>query len=197
MAAVPPAQGRVQMLGVATPRLPRLLIERGFVMHWNDMEKSWRHTSFNELRVALEKHPTLSTDHKANRERTAQMMFETLNMPARYGAIQDDLSSYASGRAMGLVMDSGDGVLHTMPIFESYALPHAILRLAGRDQTESLMKILTENSVTTTAEREIVRDVKEDLCYIALDHDTELKSTDIRKDLYDVVSSGGTAMCSK
>ena len=78
-------------------------------------------------------------------------------------------------------------MVHTMPIFESYALHHAILRLAGRDLTESLMKTLTGNSVTTTAEREIVRDVKENLCCIALDYDTELKSTDIRKDLYDVV----------
>ena len=88
------------------------------------------------------------------------VMFETFNMPAMYVAIQAVLSFYASGRTTGLVMDVGDGVSHTMTIYEGYARLHAIPRwnLAGSDLTEYWTRIRTErgNSVTITARREIL-----------------------------------------
>ena len=116
-----------------------------------------------------------------------EIMFESFNIPAMYVAKKAVLSLYASGHISGVVFDSGDMMSYSVPIYDGYALPNDIihLELAGRDLTDHLMEKLIERgySITTTAEREIVRDIKEKLCYVALDFKEEMQVSANKPDL--------------
>merc|ERR1712072_1415326 len=150
------------------------------------MEKVWHHTFYNELRVAPnECKGVLLTEAprnpKANREKMVQIMFETFEVQNIYVAIQAVMSLYSAGRTTGLVVDSGDGVTHTVPVFEGFSLPHAVekMEIAGRVLTGYMQKLLLEQniSMTSAAELEVVRDIKEELCFVAQDYATELEES--------------------
>eukprot|EP00747_Dinoflagellata_sp_TGD_P168347 gnl/TRDRNA2_/TRDRNA2_194525_c0_seq1.p1 gnl/TRDRNA2_/TRDRNA2_194525_c0~~gnl/TRDRNA2_/TRDRNA2_194525_c0_seq1.p1 ORF type:complete len:379 (-),score=99.22 gnl/TRDRNA2_/TRDRNA2_194525_c0_seq1:44-1180(-) len=152
-------------------------IEHGIIKDWTDLEKLWHHTFFDALRINPEEHSIIVTEApmnpKKNRERMVELLFEKFSVPACFIVIQAVMSLYAAGRTTGCVLDSGDGVSHVVPIYEGFALPHAVQRmdLAGRDLSEYMIKILHESghSMTSSAEKEIVRDMKETSCYVAED----------------------------
>ena len=174
------AQQKRGVLKIETP------IEHGIVTNWDDMEKVWHHTLYSELRVSPEEHPILMTEAslnpKLNREKMTQIMFEVFNVPCLYVNVQAVLALYSSGRTTGVVLDSGEGISHTVPIYEGYAIPHAIQKilLAGRDLTEYLREILKERGLafTTPAELDIVRDIKETMTVTVSDFNEAMKDAE-------------------
>lgn len=102
----------------------------------------------------------------------AHIFFEQFNVPAFFTSIQAVLSLYASGRTTGIVLDSGDGVTHAVPVYEGFSMPMAIRRVdvAGRDVTDALQIHLRTAgyNLHTSAEKEVVRMIKEKCCYIAM-----------------------------
>lgn len=108
-----------------------------------------------------------------------QVMFEKYGFAGTYIAIQAVLTLYAQGLISGVVVDSGDGVTHICPVFEEYALPHLTRRLdiAGRDITMYLIKLLLLRgyAFNHSADFETVRMLKEKLCYIGYNIETEEK----------------------
>lgn len=159
--------------GLLTIRYP---MEHGIVKDWNDMERIWQYIySKDQLQTFSEEHPVLLTEAplnpRRNREKAAEIFFETFNVPALYMSMQAVLSLYATGKTTGVVLDSGDGVTHAVPIYEGFAMPHSIMRsdVAGRDVTRYLRLLLRKEGYNfhTSAELEIVRTIKERACYLS------------------------------
>lgn len=155
----------------------RYPIEHGVVTNWDDMERIWQYVYGDELKTLPEEHPVLLTEPplnpRSNRAKLAEVFFESFNVPALFISMQAVLSVYASGRTTGVVLDSGDGVTHVVPLYEGFALPHSIRRidLAGRDVTRQLQLLLRKagHSFTTSAEMQIVQEIKEQHCRVAFD----------------------------
>ncbi|KAJ7293592.1 actin-related protein [Mycena rebaudengoi] len=152
-------------------------MEHGIVTDWDDMEAIWNWVYAEELGTLSEEHPVLLTEAplnpRSNREVAAQIFFDTFNVPALFTSVQAVLSLYSSGRTTGIVIDSGDGVTHAVPVFEGFSMPHAIRRVdvAGRDVTDHLQLLLRKSGhhLHTTAERE------RNACYVALNPAKEEK----------------------
>lgn len=174
-------------------------MEHGIVRNWEDMKHLWDYTFDEKLRVNTQGRKVLLTEPpmnpKQNRQRMCQVMFEEYGFGGVYVAIQAVLTLYAQGApsrntaalardspsctqthpcstglTTGVVVDSGDGVTHIVPVYDGFALPHLTRRLdiAGRDVTRYLIKLLLMRgyAFNRTADFETVREMKEKLCYV-------------------------------
>ncbi|KAI6711238.1 hypothetical protein B2J93_3246 [Marssonina coronariae] len=169
-----------ELRGLLKIRYP---LEHGIVTDWDDMERIWEFVYGEGLKTLSEEHPVLLTEPplnpRSNRDTAAQILFETFNVPALYTSIQAVLSLYASGRTTGIVLDAGDGVSHAVPVYEGFAMPSSIRRIdvAGRDITEYMQLLLRKSGYVfhTSAEKEVVRMIKEKVSYVSADPRKEEK----------------------
>lgn len=162
----------------------RYPMTHGVILDWSDMEAIWYHI-FAELKINSEEHPVLLTECDLNpdktRQKTAEIFFESFNSPALFISPQTILALYAAGKTTGVVLDVGDGVSHAVSVYEGFALSNAIVRsdIAGRDVTENLWLQLRRAGYTfhTSAEFDIVRQIKEATCYLLFQPQKNLPHT--------------------
>ncbi|KAG7374297.1 actin related protein [Nitzschia inconspicua] len=166
-------------------------MDKGHVVDggWDAMESLWEHLySKPNINVKAEDHPVLMTEAplnpRQNRDKVAEIFFESFRAPALFFAPPAVLSLYASGRTTGVVLDVGEGVTHAVPVYEGFALPYSVTRsdVAGRDVTRQMQLLLRRSGLTftTTAEADLVKTMKEETCFLtrtpAADDSTEKDS---------------------
>ncbi|KAI9591734.1 actin family [Syncephalis fuscata] len=158
-------------------------MENGIVKNWEDMCHVWDYTFNEKLRIDPKDSKILLTEPPMNplknREKMAEVMFEEYGFQGIYVAIQAVLTLYAQGLLTGVVIDSGDGVTHIVPVYDGFSMPHLTRRLdvAGRSVTRYLIKLLLLRgyAFNRTADFETVRQIKEKLCYVSYDLDLDQK----------------------
>ena len=175
-------------------------IRHGQIDNWDHMERFWEQCIFKYLRCEPEDHYFLLTEPPLNapenREYTAEIMFESFNVPGMYIGVQAVLAlaaSWTSGKVSeqvltGTVIDSGDGVTHVIPVVEGYVVGSAIkhIPIAGRDITHFVQQLLREreNSIPPEESLEVARKLKEDFCYVCPDITKEFKRYDEEGEKY-------------
>lgn len=159
-------------------------IEHGKFANFEDMEKLFDFIFKDELRYEPKNHSVLIIEPPQNprfiREKQIEIMFEKYNVSHFCVRSSSLLVLYASGRNSGIVLDIGEGVSYVDPFYDGFSNIHGAKRqnFGGSDLNEYLEYLLQiEQGIAfnTSSDREIVRDIKEKQCYVALDYESELK----------------------
>jgi len=158
-------------------------LERGIITDWIAMDGFWQAVFYDKLRVDPTRHPLILTETplnpEINRNKMAQIMLEKIGVQSLLIVMQPTLSLYASGRTTGCIVDIGEGVTKIVPISEGFVLSHAIqlMDIAGQDITKYLIKLLRQAGypLTSTAEKQLVIEIKETLCYVSSDFNKEIE----------------------
>jgi len=161
-------------------------MEEGIIKNAEDMNLLWDYVLNIKLGIDKENfkdRKLLMTEAPNNPDRNKEVMAEILFGKLGIGYFniepQAKMTLYAEGEETGVILDSGDGVTHVIPIFSNYLLTHQIKRLdiAGRHITNYLTKLLQMKgyAFNSTADFETVREIKEKYCFVSCDINSDRK----------------------
>ncbi|XP_062405559.1 actin-like protein 7A [Sardina pilchardus] len=159
-------------------------VRNGIITDWDAMEWLWERT-FRELNILPERHAVLLSDPplspRTNREKLAEVTFETFRVPALYVENQSVLSMYSCGQTSGLVVESGEGCSYATPVHEGFYLPGNTCRVdyAGSSLDRYLRTLLRDTGIESAEDvATATEDVKVKCCYVTPDLDAELRKGD-------------------
>ncbi|XP_006886978.1 PREDICTED: actin-like protein 7B [Elephantulus edwardii] len=157
-------------------------LQRGVVTDWDSVQSIWEYVFHTAMKIAPEEHAVLLSDPPlspvCHREKYAELLFEAFAIPAMHVTSQSLLSIYSYGKTSGLVVESGHGVSHVVPVSDGDVLPGLTLRAdyAGADLTAYLMQLLNEAGHKFTEDHlHIIEHIKKKCCYSALLPEEELQ----------------------
>ncbi|KAM7114760.1 actin-like protein 7B [Molossus nigricans] len=156
-------------------------LKYGVVVDWDCVQNIWEYIFHTAMRILPEEYAMLVSDSPLSptsyREKYAELLFETFGIPAMHVTSQSLLSLYSYGKTTGLVVESGHGVSHVVPISEGNMLPGLTGRAdyAGSDLTNYLLQLLNEAGNKFTDDHlHIIEHIKKTCCYSALLPEQEL-----------------------
>lgn len=171
-----------QLLNMETPLKLVNPLKHGVVVDWDCVQNICAYIFHTAMQIRPEEHAVLVSDPplspRSNREKYAELLFETFGVPVMHVACQSLLSMYSYGKTSGLVVESGHRVSHVVPISEGNVLPSLTSRAdyAGSDLTNYLLQLLNEAGQKFTDDHlHIVEHIKKKCCYSALLPQEELR----------------------
>ncbi|KAH0788449.1 actin [Histomonas meleagridis] len=160
-------------------------VENESVINWDDMVKLWHHCFYDELITDPEEHSVILSEKplspRTNREKMIQIMFETFNVRGFYVGVQAVFTLFSLGKTTGIVWDAGEGYSYSVPIYESFPLPHAILHnsISGFDLTNLLRQMLINNGCDESILKpSAIRSMKEHICSVSYDFQTDIQKAE-------------------
>jgi actin-related protein 2 len=161
-------------------------MKEGIIQNEEDMALLWDYVLTQKLGLVkndLESRKLLLTEAPENptknKIKMGEILFEKIGLGYFNIEPQAKMTLYCEGEETGVVLDSGDGVTHVIPVFANYLLHHQIKRLdiAGRHITDYLIRLLQIKgyAFNSTADFEIVRELKEKYCFVSCDIESDRK----------------------